>query len=113
MYQNLLVGFIVINKCKHCHEGYIKKNGIFTPCSYCITPDRFKITIERAIKNCDVTNDYEKKGALTRVKENLPDYPVMALLEAEHYGGFKKEFIQMLKDAYDIRTFKDVKYKGC
>ena len=99
-------------KCQHCTEGYVKTNGIYTPCRHCITPERFQKTIEQAIKNCDLTTDYERKGALTRVKENLPDYPVMAVLEAEHYGGFSKDFMQMLKEAYGINPFKDVKYKG-
>jgi len=47
-----------------------------------------------------------------RIKENLPDYPVMALMEAEVYEDFSESFIKMLKEAYDIRPFKDVKYKG-
>jgi hypothetical protein len=99
------------NICKHCTEGYVKKNGVYTPCKHCITPDRFKKTIEQAIKNCDLTSDYERKGALTRIKENLPSFPVVAMMEAEQYGKFSKEFIKMLRDAYDIKPFMDVKYK--
>tara|TARA_R100001509_G_scaffold158419_1_gene123581 strand:+ start:319 stop:627 length:309 start_codon:yes stop_codon:yes gene_type:complete len=95
-------------KCKYCEEGYVKKNGVYTPCKHCITPDRFQVTLEKAIANCA---DSMKKKALIKIKENLPEYPVVALMEAEHYGKFSKEFISTLKQAYDIKPFMDVVYK--
>ena len=98
------------SKCVHCQDGYVRKNGVYVPCKHCITPDRFQRTIETAIKNCG--KDVLKRRALMRIKENLPDYPVMALMEAEVYEDFSESFIKMLKEAYDIRPFKDVKYKG-
>ena len=82
------------------------------PCKHCMTPERFQKTIDTAIKNCNVVSDGKRKQALITVKNNLPDYPVMALLEAEHYGGFTTDFIEMLRDAYHIKPFKDVNYKG-
>ena len=97
------------NKCKHCYDGYVKKNGIYTPCKHCITPERFEKTLEKAIESCGA--DYLRKKTLLNIKYNLPDYPIMALLEAEHYGQFSKDFIRMLKSAYDIKPFMDVKYK--
>ena len=97
------------DKCKHCEEGYVKKNGVYTPCKHCITPERFEKTLNTAIQNC--TTDLLRKKTLVRIKGNLPDYPVMALMEAEHYGKFSKDFILMLKDAYDIKPFMDVTYK--
>ena len=53
-----------------------------------------------------------KKRALVRIKYNLPDYPVVALMEAEDYGKFSKDFVDMLKNAYDIKPFMDVEYKS-
>jgi len=96
-------------KCEYCHEGYTQKNGIYTPCKHCITPERFSKTLETAISNC---KDPVKKKALRRIKANLPDYPVMALMEAEFYGGLSGEFIKMLRIAFDIKPFMDVKYRG-
>lgn len=98
------------NRCTRCEGGYVKKNGILTPCNHCITPDRFEITVEKAIKSC--THDAERKRVLLEIKNNLPEYPIMALMEAEHYGEFSKDFMSMLKRAYDIKPFMDVKYKN-
>ena len=98
------------NKCKHCEEGYVKKNGVYSPCKHCITPQRFEKTLRTAIANCD--NDIIKQKALRRIKENLPDYPVVALMEADNYGKFNKSFTSMLKEAYDIKPFMDVTYRG-
>ena len=98
------------NKCKHCQDGYVKKNGVYTPCNHCITPERFERTLEKAIVNCGP--DIERQKTLSRIKNNLPDYPVMALLEAENYGQFSSSFVKMLKEAYDVKPFMDVKYRG-
>lgn len=98
-----------MKKCKHCTDGYRSQNGIYLPCKYCITPSRFEKTLETAIANCG--DDVERKKTLIRINNNLPEYPVMALLEAESYGKFSKDFIFMLKEAYEIRSFMDVKYK--
>jgi len=98
-------------KCKQCENGYVMKNGLYLPCKNCITPERFKKTLDIAIKNCKVPKDSRKKRALMRIQENLPDYPVVALMEAEFYGGLGAEFITMLQKAFNIRPFKDVEYK--
>ncbi len=95
--------------CSHCHNGYIRKNGVYVPCKHCITPERFEKTLNTAIANCG--DDIIKKKTLRRIKNNLPDFPVMAMMEAENYGEFNKEFVEMLREAYDIKPFMDVKYK--
>ena len=92
----------------NCDNGYVRKNGLYLPCSICITPARFESVLKTAISGCK--GESEKKKALQRIQSNLPDYPVMALLEAEYYGRFKDNFIEMLKKAYKIRPFQDVKY---
>jgi hypothetical protein len=97
------------SRCKYCEDGYVKKNGVYTPCQHCITPERFEKTLDKAIASCGP--DYFRKKTLSNIKDNLPDYPIMALLEAEHYGQFSKDFMRMLKSAYDIKPFMDVKYK--
>tara|TARA_B100000959_G_scaffold276999_1_gene332699 strand:+ start:356 stop:658 length:303 start_codon:yes stop_codon:yes gene_type:complete len=95
-------------KCKYCEAGYVKKSGIYKPCQHCITPERFQKTLEVAIGNC---KDSIKKKALSRIQENLPDYPVVALMEANFYGEFGADFIKMLKTAFDVRPFMDVEYR--
>ena len=96
-------------RCTHCQSGYVKKNGVYVPCKHCITPERFEKTLNTAIANCG--NDVLKQKTLVRIKENLPSFPVMAMLEAESYGKFSKEFMEMLRESYDIKPFMDVKYK--
>ena len=98
------------NKCDKCEDGYVRKNGVLIPCKSCITPERFEKTLKTAIANCG--SDYIKKKTLIRIQENLPEYPIMALMEAEFYGSFSETFVSMLKEAYDIRPFMDVKYKN-
>ena len=97
-------------RCSHCEQGWVKKNGVYTPCKHCITPDRFEKTLQTAINNCG-SKDLARKKVLLNIQENLPDYPVLAYMEAESYGKFNKDFISMLKDAYDVKPFMDVKYK--
>ena len=94
--------------CKNCEGGYVKKNGLYLPCADCITPARFEQILKTAISGCK--GDSERLKALKRIQSNLPDYPVMALLEAEYYGRFKGNFTDMLIKAYKIRPFQDVKY---
>ena len=36
----------------------------------------------------------------------------MAVLEAENYGKFSKDFVNMLRNAYDLKPFMDVNYRG-
>jgi len=88
----------------------MSRNGILIPCKHCITPERFEATLNKAINNCGP--DSERKRTLLRVKENLPDYAIMAVLEAENYGKFSKEFVNMLRSAYDLKPFMDVNYRG-
>jgi hypothetical protein len=102
-------GLSQMKKCVHCKDGYMKKNGILVPCKYCITPERFEATLEKALKNCGP--DSERKRVLRRVQSNLPNYPIMAVLEAENYGKFSIEFVSMLRNAYDLKPFMDVKYR--
>lgn len=97
------------NNCEYCENGYIKKRGIYVPCKHCITPERFEATLNKAINSCE---DYFKKKTLVTIKGFLPKYPLMALLEAEHYGKFSKDFILMLQQAYNIKPFMDVEYRG-
>ena len=97
-------------RCEYCEGGYVKHQGVFVPCQFCITPERFENTLETAIKSCK--GNSLKKKVLNIIKNNLPEYPVMALLEAENYGKFSGDFVTMLKSAYDIRPFMDVCYKG-
>ena len=96
-------------KCSHCVGGYVRDGSIYYPCNHCMSPERFLKTLEKAIKDC---SDPGKKIVLRRIKANLPEYPVMALLEAENYEGLNKEFVKMLKSAFDIKPFMDVKYRG-
>lgn len=96
-------------KCKYCQQGYVRENGVYTPCKYCITPERFEKTLNTAIGSCG--DDLLRKKTLIRIKNNLPSFPVMAVMEAESYGKFTKDFLHMLREAYDVKPFMDVKYK--
>ncbi|MHC4264356.1 MAG: hypothetical protein ACYSUK_00270 [Planctomycetota bacterium] len=72
-----------------------------------MTPEKFLTSLDRAIKQC---KDQVKTEGLQRVRDNLPDYPVVAKMEAEAIG-LSEKFIEMLVAAYDVKPFIDVAYK--
>lgn len=93
--------------CIHCNGGFYS-NG--KPCRYCMTPDRFIAALDKAIRECDAKKDRPRLEKLKAVRHHLPEYPVMALMEAEGYG-LADDFVGMLQQAFDVKPFMDVSYK--
>jgi hypothetical protein len=75
-----------------------------------MTPEKFIASMDKAIKECEVKKDSPRLAKLKIIRSNLPDYPAMAVLEAEALGMGEK-FTTMLQQAFDVKPFMDVCYK--
>jgi hypothetical protein len=100
------------HKCPKCDgKGVIKEDGGYTSCPKCLTPERFESSIQKAINKCKRSGDNNRLEDLTSVKSFLPDYPVMAVMEAEA-RNLNKDFISMLRQSFGVRGFEDRNYLG-
>lgn len=68
--------------------------------------EKFLNTLDKAIKDCARNKNNKKlEKDLRAIRDFLPDYPVMAVLEAE-VRGMKDDFVIMLSDSFKILPFK-------
>ena len=75
-----------------------------------MTPKRFMSSLDKAIRKAGADNKTKKEAGLKAVRLNLPDYPVLAVMEAEA-AKLNKKFIEMLYETFDVKPFMDVSYK--
>lgn len=78
-------------------------------CPYCMNPTKLETSIDRAIKDCG-KKDKKLGEKLKIVRSFLPDYPIIAMLEAENLE-LNQNLILLIRDTYGILPFGDVKYK--
>ena len=101
-----------MHQCPHCNgRGVIAKGNTYISCPECLTPERFLTAIDKAIKECKRENKQQKLEALLAVKSFLPEYPVMAFLEAEG-RNLNPKFVSMLQSSFGVREFRDQNYLG-
>ena len=74
-----------------------------------MTPKRFISSLDKAIRKAGLDEKKKKEAGLKAVRLNLPDYPVLAAMEADA-AGLNKKFIEMLYQTFDIKPFMDVSY---
>ena len=78
-------------------------------CPYCMNPTKLETSIDRAIKDC-LKGDKQLGKKLAVIRSFLPEYPIIAILEAEHLG-LNQNLILLIRDTYGVLPFGDVKYK--
>lgn len=100
-----------MNKCEHCNNGKIKQGKTFVGCPYCMTEDRLIAALKRTIADSKKEGKMDYAGKLQIVLSHLPEYPVMALLEAE-YLGLNNSLILMIRDSFQVLPFGDQNYKS-
>jgi hypothetical protein len=99
-------------KCEHCKDELtIQEGNKLVPCPYCMTSDRLMNSLKRAIADSKKDKKQELAQQLQSILNFLPDYPVMALLEAEHHK-VNYNLILMIRDTYQILPFGDQSYIG-
>ena len=74
-----------------------------------MTPKRFISSLDKAIRKAGLDEKKKKEAGLKAVRLNLPDYPVLAVMEAEA-AKLNKKFIEMLYETFDVKPFMDVSY---
>jgi hypothetical protein len=67
--------------------------------------DTLLLVIDQAKEKYEDLENYQMVSKLNAVLNFLPDYPVMAVLEAEYYQ-LPKDFIKILKDTFKVKSFK-------
>lgn len=100
-----------MNKCEHCKNGKIKQGRSTVSCPYCMSEDRLVSAIKKFIADEKKSGNSELAGKMQIVLSHLPDYPVMAILEAE-YLGLNNNLILMIRDSFEVLPFGDQTYKG-
>lgn len=100
-----------MTKCEHCKNGKIKQGKGAIDCPYCMSSTRLVDAIKKTINDAKKKGETELAGKLQIVLSHLPEYPVMAVLEAE-YLGMNNSLILMIRDSFEILPFGDQNYKG-
>lgn len=98
------------NKCEHCNNTkFVKQGKKSVPCTHCMNEERLMNSIRRAIEDSRREGKTVLASHLTLVLSYLPDYPVIAMLEAEEMH-LNSSLIMMIQDAFDVRPLGDVTY---
>lgn len=99
-----------MHQCPRCGgRGVVPQGSSYISCPECLTPEKFLKAIEKAIRECKHEQKKDKLAALEAVQSFLPEYPVMALLEAEAHN-LNPKFVSMMQHSFAVRTFADRKY---
>mgnify|MGYP001193165491 CR=1 FL=1 len=97
-----------MSRCEHCHGRQFIKN---VPCLYCMTEEKLMNSLKRAIADSKKEGKKELAGKLQIVLDHLPEYPVMAIMEAE-YLELNTSLVLMIRDSFDVLPFGDQTYKA-
>ena len=97
-------------KCEHCKDQMTLQEGTkLVPCPYCMTAERLIKSIKGAIADSKKEKKTKQVEAFEAILYFLPDNPVMAVLEAEHYE-VNHNLILMIRDTFHILPFGDKQY---
>lgn len=85
--------------CEHCKdEGIITtSDGKIQTCKYCLGKRRFMEYLDETMKTADETT----REKMRIIKEYLPDYAVMAVMEAD-FLNMSPKFMEMLSNAFGV-----------
>jgi len=90
--------------CNFCSGGLINQNNSITTCQYCLTEDRVIEAIKLAVYTIeDLGGDSDD---LRAILEFLPDYPVVAVMEAE-IRNVNKYIVEIIKNTFHVLSLKE------
>lgn len=95
-------------KCHYCNDkGIIVMNNgeVIETCTHCLNTHSFFEALNLAISNSKKAKNNQQTDGFKAVKSFLPDYPVMAYLEAEA-RGLNDNFLELLQSTFNILPFK-------
>lgn len=88
--------------CARCKDsGVFEQRGSFMTCPYCTGRKKFMNHLMSAIKQAKSSKRKELEKDLIAINCLLPEYPVMASLEAES-RGMRHEFVAFIREAFDV-----------
>jgi hypothetical protein len=95
-------------KCHYCKDtGVIVKNNgnVIETCTHCLNTQKFFEALDLAIANSRCAKNHKQINDFKSVKSFLPEFPVMAYLEAEA-RGLNDNFLELLQSTFNILPFK-------
>lgn len=93
--------------CARCRDtGVYEQDGSHMTCPYCTGRKKFMGHLSNAIKQAKIGKKEQLEKDLIAVNSLLPEYPVMAILEAEA-RGLRQEFILFIREAFDVLPLKE------
>jgi hypothetical protein len=99
-------------KCEHCNNRqFIPQGKKMIPCPYCVTEERLMASLKRAVADAKKDKKWDFANKIEIILSYLPEYPVMAILEAEEMG-LNENLILMIRDSFNVRPFMDAEYKS-
>lgn len=110
--ENIIREVILMKKCEYCQNKQVIQQGRkLIPCQYCMTEDKLMSALKRAVVDAKKEGKDIFAKKLQIVIDYLPEYPVMAAMEAE-YLELNNSLILMIRDAFQTLPFGDNKYVG-
>lgn len=98
--------------CKKCKDkGSYEENGSFLTCVFCGGRQKCMMQLKISMANAKSSGNKELYQNLVAVKKFLPQYPVMAVLEAEA-REMLPSFISFLRLSFDIKAFHEPTIRG-
>jgi len=93
--------------CHRCQDTGVFQDGMSAmTCPFCAGRQKFMAHLKQAIKQARLTKRKSLKEDLLAIHNLLPDYPVMAVLEAEA-RGMRHDFINFIKESFDVRPMQE------
>jgi DNA-directed RNA polymerase subunit RPC12/RpoP len=93
--------------CNRCKDTGVYQDGFSAmTCPYCAGRQKFMAHLKQAIKQASAGKRKTLKEDLVAVHELLPEYPVMACLEAEA-RGLRRDFIDFIMESFDVRPLRE------
>lgn len=97
------------NKCKD--KGSYEENGSFITCVFCGGKFKFMKMLGISILNAKKRHNKELHKNLLAILKLLPQYPVMAVLEAEA-REMLPSFISSIRLSFDVKAFHEPTNRG-
>ena len=97
-------------KCEYCNNGKVKQGKSVRDCPYCMSATRLVDALRKTITDDRKEGKKDHADKLQLVLNHLPEYPVVAVLEAE-YLGLNSSLILLIQDTFEVLPFGDQNYK--
>ena len=97
------------NKCKD--QGSYEENGSSITCIFCGGKQKFIVSLTTAMRNAKAKGNKKLYRDLRAINKLLPEYPVMAVFEAEG-RKIDPSLISFIRQSFDVKAFHEPTNRG-